>query len=446
MAAGVLLFTAAMRKTAALLFVLVAASSTAAPTGPELQKQLDAYIRPFLTHNAFSGVVLLAKDDQVLLNRAYGMANYELGVPNTVETRFRVASITKKYVQVAIIKLAQQKKLNPSDPIVRWLPDFPGSDKITVSHLMNHRSGIRDPESLRGVVPANLTLQEAIETVGKQPLASVPGEKSVYTTANYTLLASIIEKASGKSYPDAMAELVYGPAGMKDTGENTTTAVVPRLADGYMPNPLGAGLARSGPEDSSWKTGGGSAYSTARDIHRFFRAAYKGDLLGGVDPGAVWRVSKVAGHDASDASGGMPGTNAHAFYFPAEGVSVVVLSNNFAGTTQRIATDLAAMYFGEPYDIPAIKPGTTALDPAAAGSYEVAGTGWKFTVGTRDGKPLLTYSQTRQNAMIPLEDGFLLPVDWSILRFTKDETGAVTGGTMTFFGNPTPMEFKRASQ
>jgi CubicO group peptidase (beta-lactamase class C family) len=373
------------------------------------------------------------------------MANYEHAVPNTVDTRFRVASITKKFVQAAIVKLLVQKKLSGHDTINKWLPDFPSSATITVNHLIGHTSGIRDPETFRGRLPLSQSLAEAIAEIAKQPLGNAPGEKSVYMTGNYTLLAAIIEKVTEKPYPVAMNELVYAPAGMKDTGENITTAIVPRLADGYMPNPNGSGVARSGPEDSSWKAGGGSAYSTARDVHRFFSAAYKDNLMG-MDPKSVWRHSKVAGHDATDASGGMPGTNAHALYFPAEGVTVVVLSNNFAGTTQRIATDIAAIYFDEPYETPDIVPAASsaAVPAGAEGRYEVAGPGWKFTVQMRDGKPLLVYSSTRENAMIPLADGgFLLPVDWSTLRFTKDETGAVTGGTMTFPGNPVPLEFKR---
>jgi hypothetical protein len=102
------------------------------------------------------------------------------------------------------------------------------------------------------------------------------------------------------------------------------------------------------------------------------------------------------------------------------------------------------MYFGEPYETPGFVPATMSFDPAAAGRYEVAGPGWTFTVTTRDDRPVLVYSSTRQNSMIPLAGGgYLLPVDWSVLRFTKDEAGVVTGGTMTFPGNPSPLEFKR---
>ncbi len=261
------------------LALLVSLPLTAAPSA----KDLDAYIQPYLQWNTFSGVILLAKGEEVLLQKAYGMANYEFNVRNTVDTRFRIASITKRFTHLIITKLAQEKKLSPDDPISKWLPDFPSADKITVSHLVSHRSGIRDPERLRRLIPMSMTPDEAIAVIKEQPLESVPGEKYFYTTANYTLLAAILERVTGKNYADVVRETIYTPAGMTDSGELSTAVVVPRLASGYMPNPFGSGVIVCGPEDPSWKTGGGSSYSTARDLHRFFRALYGGKLMPGVE-------------------------------------------------------------------------------------------------------------------------------------------------------------------
>src|SRR5262249_22121839 len=126
------------------------------------------------------------------------------------------------------------------------------------------------------------TPKETVDILKKEPLGSEPGAVYDYTTANYAILAHIIERVTGKPYAEAVAEHVYRPAGMADSGELATTTVVPRLATGYMPDPFSDALSVCGPEDASWKLGGGASYSTARDLHRFARALYGGKLLGKV--------------------------------------------------------------------------------------------------------------------------------------------------------------------
>src|SRR5262249_50912134 len=153
-------------------------------------------------------------------------------------------------------------------------------DRITVGQLVAYRSGIRDPEKLRRTMPASYKAEEVVALIAQDPLGSEPGAVYSYTTANYAVLSYVIERVEGAPFAEVVRKRIYAPAGMKDAGDIDSTSIVPRLAYGYMPDPHSAsGMAVSGPEDTSWKTGGGSGYATARDLHAFHRAYFGGRLL-----------------------------------------------------------------------------------------------------------------------------------------------------------------------
>jgi CubicO group peptidase (beta-lactamase class C family) len=393
-------------------------SVTAAP-GATLTERVDAYVAPYLKVHAFSGVVLLAHKDDILVNRAYGMANYEFNVANTPDTRFRIASITKRFTQIIVTRLVDEKKLSLTDTLSKFYPSFPQADKITIDHLLNHRTGIRDPDSLRRVVPSSYTPLDVVEMLAKVPLASEPGGPSVYTTANYAVLAYVIEKVTGEPFATVMREMIYAPAGMNDSGEITSTTVIPRLASGYMPDPYADGVSVCGPEDTSWKAGGGSSYATARDLFRFARAYYGGKLLKSASPLELIQHKKMFDKRYSESDGGFPGTSACLMVFPDDEVTVVVLSNNYAPVTSAIARDVAAMHLGQPYKVTEINTPSPAPPP----DRRVLGT-WKlegypnFTVVDRNGRYVVIWNSARQEALMPLgNDEYFVPLDFSKVKF-----------------------------
>jgi D-alanyl-D-alanine carboxypeptidase len=407
-----------MRKLAAI--VLLALPLSAAPP-KDFAAKADAYIKPYVEQSAFSGVVLLAKGDEVVLEKAYGMANVEFAVPNRPDTRFAVASITKRFTGIIIKRLADEKKLAYTDTLSKWAPSFPSADKITIDHLVRHYSGVRDPDKLRRTIRANRTTAEVVELLRVEPLGSEPGATYSYTTANYAILAHIIERVTGRSFAEIVRTYVYEPAGMKDSGELTTTSVVPRLATGYMPNPFGPGLAVCGPEDTSWKAAGGSSYSTVRDLLRFNRAVYAGRL--GVDARTFFTHSKLFDRDSMSSSGSFPGASANLLSFPADEVTVVVLSNNYATVPGTITQDLAAMYFGRDVPNAAVKlaANPAPLDPRFLGAYDVEGRTWKLSIVMRDGKPVASWNEIRQSALFRIDDEtWFSPLDWARVRFPKE--------------------------
>jgi CubicO group peptidase (beta-lactamase class C family) len=326
-----------------LLATAVAGEPLRGGTDSGLAAKIDRYVQPYVRLNAFSGVVYLAKGDDVVYAKPFGMANYEFGVPNRLDTRFAIASITKRFTGVILARLTQEKKISGEDVLAKWVPDFPSADRITITHLASHYSGVRDPDRLRRTIRMSRTPRETVEILKTEPLGSEPGATYSYTTANYAILADVIEQVTGKPYPDVVAEYVYKPAGMTDSGELATTSVVPRLATGYMPDPFSDGVAVCGPEDPSWKLGGGSSYSTARDLHRFARALYGGKLLGSLRATEEFRHSKMFDRTVLSSSGSFPGAGANLLTFPDDGVTVVVLTNNYATVAGAIAENVAGV-------------------------------------------------------------------------------------------------------
>lgn len=416
---------------AALLLAPPAAALSDTPKPPSadaLAWSIESVVAPLAARGAFSGVVLLAKGDDILLEKAWGMASYELSVPNRPDTRFRIASITKPFTGIVVSQLVAEKKLALSDPLAKWFPGFPKADRITVDHLLNHRSGIRDLESLRRVVPASYTAEEVVRILAKEPLASEPGATSSYTTANYAVLSYVIEKVEGAPFADVVRRRVYERAGMKDAGDIDSVSVVPRLASGYMPDPYAeSGMAVSGPEDTSWKTAGGSGYATARDLHAFHRAFFGGRLLPkGEDPRAYFNLGKLHGRTSFTSNGGFPGASAHALYFPDEGLSAIVLSNSYAPVTGLIAEKAAAAALGEKVEPVAAPAGlrVAALDPRIAGAFLLEGIPFPVTFETSHGKAVAAWNSSRVSALLRAgPNEWFMPLDWATLTLRTADDG-----------------------
>ena len=416
-----------------------------AATPADLPSKVDAYLRPYVRLNAFSGVVLVARRDATVFAKPYGMANYEFGIANRLDTRFSIASISKRFTSIVVAKLVAEKKIAYPDVLAKWVPDFPSADRITIEYLLGHMSGIRDPEKLRRVIRLARTTRETVDLIKKEPLGSEPGATYSYTTANYAVLAFVIEQVTGKPYGDVVRAFVYAPAGMTDSGELATTSVVPRLATGYMPDPFSGQVAVCGPEDPSWKLGGGASYSTASDLHRFARALYGGKLLGSIRAVDHFKHSKLFDKTVLASSGSFPGAGANLLTFPDEEVTVVVLSNNYATVPGKIAEDVAAMYFGREVPSPevALAKDPRPMDPRLAGSYEVVGRPWQFTLTIRDGHPVVAWNEIRLTALHRIDDDtWFSPLDWARMTLRVRPDGTFEGAFLLPGSDPLVLKRK----
>ena len=416
-----------------------------------LEQQVDAYVKPYLDLAGFSGSILIAKGGKVLLSKGYGMANYELSVPNTPATKFHLASVSKTFTAAAIMILQERGKLSVRDPLTKFIPDYPNGERITLHHLLTNTSGIANINNF----PEYATQQkfphtpaDLVEMFKHKPLDFEPGSRG-YTesNSNYNLLAYIIEKLSGQTYEEFLKQNIFEPLGLRDTGhDGNPRAVLKNKAAGYAP--AGATDLENVPYmDWSIKTGNGSLYSTVEDLYKWDRALYTEKILQKTSLQQMfsaeygWFNGKRVNRNVVRMNGRSPGFQSDFQRFIDDDACVIVLSNNYSPTASAIAGDLAKMVFGEKYDVPAlVKP--PQLDARVLDAYV-----GHYKFGPDFFVPNGAYSIEKQNGQLVVNNpgayATLVPQSeteffdrpfWSTIIFVKDSNGQVTHFLWRFSG------------
>ncbi len=316
----------------------------------EIERQVAA--------DRFAGAVLLASDGKILFSQAYGLADRDKGIKNTLETQFRLGSMNKMFTSVATLQLVQAGKLSLQDPLAKHLRDYPNQElakKVTVRHLLTHSGGTGDifgPEF--GQNRLNLrALQDYVKLYGTRGLQFEPGSRWAYSNYGFLLLGVLIERVSGQSYYDYVREHVFKPAGMKATDSLPEEQVVKNRATGYARR---AGGWEPNTDTLPWRgTSAGGGYSTVGDLFRFAQALMQGKLLDpklvreatspqapSLEYGYGFGVSDAAGMRMFGHSGGAPGMNGVLRVYPDRGYVVAVLANLDPPAATRLADWLEA--------------------------------------------------------------------------------------------------------
>jgi CubicO group peptidase (beta-lactamase class C family) len=358
--------------------------SSALCSGQSITQKVDHYLQPFLQNQDFSGCILIAKQGVVLTRSCYGDANYELNVANTPTSRFHIASITKSFTAAAIVILQKRGQLQFNDKLSRYIPDFPNGDKITILELLEHTSGIPSYYSIPEYDSLKLKpvhFDDLIAIMRTKPLEFEPGSKSNYSDTGYAFLGYIIEKVSGKPYGQFIADEIFTPLGMKNSGTFSDTALIPERATGYQPwiaETSGDQKLRITPfYDKTIITGSGSLYSTIDDLYLFYQGVKSKrlfDIQALVYPYG-WGKREFEGKKFIEQSGRDPGYVARIAAFLDQDVVVIVLSNVEVGADDPIAKGLEAIAFGS--DPTPHTPRTTVHEDARnlkqyRGRYEIA--------------------------------------------------------------------------
>lgn len=200
---------------------------------------IDSIIEASIDPQGPGLAVAVAQNGDCLHCKGYGLANMEWSTPVTTDTVFRLASLTKPFTATAILLLQQQEKLNISDPITSYFPDFPADwNSITIEHLLTHTSGIKNYNDLDGFIRiwsrADLSPRELTTLFADLPLECVPGSQFSYTNSNYVLLGLLIETLSGMSYDEFIRTHIFAPLGMNRSYYMLRGSIIPRRAAGYV--------------------------------------------------------------------------------------------------------------------------------------------------------------------------------------------------------------------
>jgi CubicO group peptidase (beta-lactamase class C family) len=422
----------------------------------EIASRIQAYLQPFGETGNLIGSVLVARGGRILFRQSYGMANYELRVANSSQTRFHIASVSKPFTAAAILQLQEQGRLSVSDPLSKYVPGFPNGDRITLDHLLTHRSGIPDINGIEGIETFERsphTLEQLIAKFAGLSLEFAPGSKQSYSNSNYNLLALILEKVSGESYENYLHRHIFEPAGMKDSGVDIDASrLIPFAASGYTPAGI-SGFENAPYLDWSNKTGNGNLYSTVDDLYRFDRALNTEILLKKAtqqkyfveadDNFYGWYIwNQRLGHRLIAAKGHGPGFTAELDRYPDDDVTVILLCNSYGTASQKpVSEALEAIVFGQ--EVPATPAQRAVAVPAPllasyAGQYQYGpdyfDANAKFTLTAKDGFLLLEIGD-RRAPLVPLsETEFLERTFFGHIVMSKDAAGKVTGLTCRYGG------------
>ncbi len=336
-----------------LALVLLLASLGSPLLAASKAESIDALVRSYNELRQFNGTVLVADAWGVVHKKGYGYANFEWQIPNTPDVRFRLASITKQFTSMVVMQLVAEGKIKLDDPITKYLADYrkDTGDRITITHLLNHTSGIPSYTGLPGFFANDSRDPAGADFVKKWASGDLefePGTKYAYNNSAYFLLGALIEKVTGKTYAEAVQERIFDPLGMKASGYDFSAPLVPKRASGYY---LADGKYLNAPYlDMTIPYAAGSLYSTVEDLYLWDRALYTEKLLkddlkqqlftpGLQNYGFGWSIRKTKLDDEKTEldtvrhNGGIHGFGTLLIRVPERKELVVLLDNTSGGDT-----------------------------------------------------------------------------------------------------------------
>jgi len=425
------------------LFSLLAISSISG-VAQSLEKSIDSLMGLYFKPNGAGAVVLVAKDGQIIYNKAFGMANLELDVPMKKEMVFEIGSMTKQFTAVSILMLLEQGKLSLDDDIKKYVENYPtDSGKVTIHNLLNHTSGIKDLPFMDWVsfsaTKKEYVALDFINYAKKEPLSFKPNEKWDYSNMGYIILGYIIEKTSGMKYQDFLQKNIFDVLHMKYSycRVGLPNVLIKNRAYGYDKNEV---YYNADFLEMSQGFSAGCILSTTEDLYKWnnglqnntllkketLQKAFTNYTLNNGDKtsyGYGFLIKDINGSESFEHGGGIPGFASHGIYLANEKVYVVALSNCRYNNPAYEATNIAALVINKPF-----KPKKELhLDKKQASEYlgDYKHADGTVLVVSLDTLKLYVQRKDRKyirSQLIPFEkDKFYVENEFTIYEFKRNE-------------------------
>jgi CubicO group peptidase (beta-lactamase class C family) len=341
-------------------FVFFFAISHAQESKP-ISEVIGKYVKAEAEYDLFSGAVLAARGGQIIYQGAFGYADKQKKIANTIDTKFSIGSIGKTFTGVLIMQLVEQGKIKLADTLEKYLPDFPYTEKnkIQIRHLLNHTSGLGNyfsHKDYEAKIPFLRKIDDALKLVYDQKPLFEPGMKYQYSNSGMLVLGAVIERVTGMSYREYLKQQLLDPIGMKDSGIFYPEENVPNRAIGYSKISEGDFVDETANEFPAFSDGG--LYSTVRDMLKYDTALRENRLLSQatkefmltVTPPAEnyalgWEKLVFKGDEYIGHVGGCPGFAADYKSFPKDRIMIIVLSNYTDGAGM-VAAKVNHLLFG----------------------------------------------------------------------------------------------------
>lgn len=335
--------------------------------------EIEKFVSEFHNIKEFNGTVLVSQNNEVIFEKAYGFANFEWDIKNTLDTKFRIASLTKQFTAMLIMQLVEENVLKLDAPISEYLKGFRKDigDKVTIHHLLNHTSGI--PNYLRiknfrkDISRNNYSVDEFTKQFCSDDLDFEPGTKFTYSNSGYFILGNIIEKVTKQSYESVLNNKILSPLGMNNTGYDNSSVIIKNRASGY--DKKLNGYVNTGYLDMSIPYAAGSMYSTVRDLSLWDNALYTESLLSKNSINKMFKVSKhrnyAYGWEVNEIptselgkkitsinhGGGINGFNSSITRILQDKFLIVILNNTGGAPMRALNKGITNILYGKPYEL-----------------------------------------------------------------------------------------------
>lgn len=369
-----------------------------------IQDKLTQFMDSWSKAGRFSGSVLVCEKDNILLKSGYGYANEQYKIKNEITTKYKIASYTKQFTAVSILKLYEDGKIKLEDNMKKYIPEYRYSDGITIHHLMSHTSGVPEHTNFKEYsTRESISSSIILDRLNKRELDFNAGERADYSNTNYVLLAKIVERVSGMSIEAFYQEYLYKPAGLENTGVSRNEDIIPELAQGYSYS--GQGIINADYYDMSGAYGSGFLYSTVEDILKWIKALLNNKIIAPetlkkmlTSYAHIWYMDAWAGYGCflKDEQGNEMSANGliNGFVFNVwvdlnNDSVVILLGNNDTIAKSKIVEGIKGILLGTeaPIEIIPIAKGTIIdldLLKNIEGNYKCKYTAGEFTISYQD--------------------------------------------------------------
>ncbi len=351
---------------ATILATLIITISTLPAITQNIDKvKLDAYFDQLEKHEKFMGSVALSRKGELIYSKTIGFADVENKIKANENSKYRIGSISKTFTTVLVMKAAEEKKLNLNQTIDKYFPEIKNADKITVSNLLYHRSGIHSFTDDQDYLKWNTqpkTEKEMLEIIVKGGSDFEPDSKSAYSNSNFVLLTFIVEKSFGKTYKDLIDKYIVKPVRLKNTGFGGKTDTANNECKSYSYTDSW----KLEPEtDMSIPLGAGGIVSTPVDLIKFSDALFNGKLVSNESLEQMKTINgqfgmgliKIPFYDKTGFghTGGIDGFSSVFSHFADEDISYAMISNGTNFNNNNISLAVLSAVYNKPFDIPEFK-------------------------------------------------------------------------------------------
>lgn len=343
------------------------------------KERIDSLFSLLEIHNQGMGSISVYKEGKEVYKNSIGYLDVENGIEANEKTKYRIGSITKTFTATLIMQLVDEKKLSLGTFLVDYFPEVSNANKITIEHMLRHRSGLfnlTEDEDFRKWMLVPNTRKEMMNRIVKREVDFQPDEKTAYSNTNYVLLSYIAEEIESKTYAEILESRIIKPLGLKRTGYGKIINTEDNEALSYVRENSEWSLIEKH-TDMSVPIGAGAIVSTPTELNIFYTSLFSGKLVSknslekmmdtslgmGIGLGGEIFFDKQAyGHN-----GGIDGFQSLTLYVPEDKITISYIGNGIVMSPKNCIVNVLKSYYNKNYKLPEFKEPiqlkTKALDP-----------------------------------------------------------------------------------